>query len=319
MSGTPADPHDTPKSPAPSGRAREVDPSADDDLFGFAADVKSSDSIRSSLASELNQALAEIESPGESIDARAEQPARPAAKISDTSPASLVKAAAACADDLENITVDLKRALTRIDLGDEATPTATPRKKPEPVAETPRPAPAPARFEISSPPPTDTPNSTAPQGAQRVLKVIRPRLPSGLRGLLMAMVAANITFAVVSLWSVSSIKGALTGLGENLVESVEHLRTFVAAPSPHVDAATEAAPSTPVVPEGQRTLALARERLARRDWKRARTLAYDVLAVIDTIDQPARDDVEAQANLLIAESYAREAADAAAQLKGKAP
>jgi hypothetical protein len=318
MSGTPADPDNIPKSPAPPGRAREVDPSADDDLFGFAGDAKSSDSIRSSLASELNQALAEIESPVESLDARAEQPARASAKISDTSPASLVKAAAACADDLENITVDLKRALTRIDLGDEATPAATPRKKPEPVAETPRPAPAPARFEISSPPPASAPSATASHGAQRVLEAIRPRLPSGLRGLLMAMVAANITFAVVSLWSVSSIKGALTGLGQDLVESVEHLRTFVAAP-PHVEAATEAVPPTPVVPEGQRTLALARERLARRDWKRARTLAYDVLAVIDTIGQPARDDVEAQANLLIAESYAKEAADAAAQQKGKAP
>jgi hypothetical protein len=77
------------------------------------------------------------------------------------------------------------------------------------------------------------------------------------------------------------------------------------------------APLSDAKPEGYRTLELARARLDRGEWERARTMLMSQLAVIDGISEPARSDIEARADFMIAESYRLQAASIHAASEGQ--
>ena len=77
------------------------------------------------------------------------------------------------------------------------------------------------------------------------------------------------------------------------------------------------APLSDAKPEGYRTLELARARLDRGEWERARAMLFSQLAVIDGISEPARSDIEARADFMIAESYRLQAAALRAASEGQ--
>jgi hypothetical protein len=87
-----------------------------------------------------------------------------------------------------------------------------------------------------------------------------------------------------------------------------HAAAQLVAPQQPDDGPERRATPSDAKPEGLRTLELARARLDRGEWERARTMLYSQLAVIDGISEPARSDIEARADFLIAESFRLQAA-----------
>lgn len=72
-------------------------------------------------------------------------------------------------------------------------------------------------------------------------------------------------------------------------------------------AARASEPVFGALPEGFRSLDIARDMITRGEHVRARRLLHGLLAVIDRVQQPARAEIEARAAFLIADSFRLEA------------
>lgn len=72
-------------------------------------------------------------------------------------------------------------------------------------------------------------------------------------------------------------------------------------------AARASEPVFGALPEGFRSLDIARDMITRGEHVRARRLLHGLLAVIDRVQQPARAEIEARAAFLIADSFRIEA------------
>jgi len=123
--------------------------------------------------------------------------------------------------------------------------------------------------------------------------------------LLAAVVLVNLVLMFVAWRSVATVKQFVLDVGHDVADTTSELK----AESTHRsrEAAFESQPVFGALPEGYRTLEIAKERMQRGEHARARRMLYGLLSVIDRIDQPARGEVEAQAGFLIADSYRIEA------------
>jgi hypothetical protein len=137
--------------------------------------------------------------------------------------------------------------------------------------------------------------------------VVHQRLSlSPLAGaLLVAVVAANLVLMLFAWRSVSATRQLVFDVASEMRDTTTDLRDESARRSEI--AALESEPVFGALPEGYRTLRIARERLERGEHSRARRMLYGLLAVVDRLEQPARGEVEAQASFLVADSLRLEA------------
>jgi hypothetical protein len=149
--------------------------------------------------------------------------------------------------------------------------------------------------------------SAAPGTPQLVLAPAGNRfsmtpLAAGLFG---ALIAANVALMLFAWNSVSATRDLVLDVAHDVREASADLREESSQRS--AAAAKASQPAFGALPEGYRTLELARERIAQGEHARARRMLYGLLAVIDRIEPPAREELEAQAGFLIADSYRIEA------------
>jgi len=123
--------------------------------------------------------------------------------------------------------------------------------------------------------------------------------------LLGGIVLVNVTLIVVAWTSVQSVKQLVLDVTHDMVDTTSELRAESARRNERTAFETE--PVFGALPEGFRTLEVAKQRMERGEHERARRMLYGLLSVIDRIEQPARGEVEAQAGFLIADSYRIEA------------
>ncbi len=124
-------------------------------------------------------------------------------------------------------------------------------------------------------------------------------------GLFGALIAANVALMLFAWNSVSATRDLVLDVAHDVREASADLREESSQRS--AAAAKASQPAFGALPEGYRTLELARERIAQGEHARARRMLYGLLAVIDRIEPPAREELEAQAGFLIADSYRIEA------------
>lgn len=123
--------------------------------------------------------------------------------------------------------------------------------------------------------------------------------------LLGAIVLANVTLMLVAWGSVQSVKQLVLDVTHDVADTTSELRAESTRRSELV--ALESEPVFGALPEGYRTLEIAKDRLQRGEHARARRMLYGLLSVVDRVEQPARSEVEAQAGFLIADSFRLEA------------
>jgi len=123
--------------------------------------------------------------------------------------------------------------------------------------------------------------------------------------LLAGIVMVNVTLIVVAWTSVQSVKQLVLDVTHDMVDTTSELRAESTRRNERTAFETE--PVFGALPEGFRTLEVAKQRMERGEHERARRMLYGLLSVIDRIEQPARSEVEAQAGFLIADSYRIEA------------
>jgi len=131
-----------------------------------------------------------------------------------------------------------------------------------------------------------------------------------LTAMLAGVVVVNAVLVAVAWHSIGSVKDVILDLGHEVVDTTTSLRGRMR--DEVVAGDMSAAALFGALPEGVRTLELARERIDRGEFARARRTLSSLLAIVDRIEQPARSDVEARAQFLIAESYRAEAVAAEA-------
>jgi hypothetical protein len=124
-----------------------------------------------------------------------------------------------------------------------------------------------------------------------------------LIGLLAVLVAFQLGAMFVSWRSLRAVETVILDLGHEVADSTKSLKESIDGQA----AATDATNVFGALPEGYRTLELAKERIDRGEFGRARRALHGLLAVVDRIEDPARQDVEARASALIAQSYGAEA------------
>lgn len=152
------------------------------------------------------------------------------------------------------------------------------------------------------------PAGAAPTTAQPVAStVVHQKLSmSPLAALLLGgIVLANVTLMLFAWNSVQSVKQLVLDVTHDVADTTSELRAESSRRNERV--AFESEPVFGALPEGYRTLEVARERMQRGEHARARRMLFGLLAVIDRIEPPARSEVEAQAGFLIADSFAMEA------------
>ena len=195
---------------------------------------------------------------------------------------------------------DLDQALSHVEAaaGDVAKAVASAPAKPA------APAPAPAR--VTAPPPMPPVEAPAAPASSHVLHRLQPT--PALIGMLAAVAAINLALVFVAWSSIRSVENTILDLGHEVVDTSRSLRQGALGEV----SAQEATDATifGALPEGYRTLELARQRIDRGEFARARRTLFGLLAIIDRIEPPARGDVEARAQILIADSYRVEAAQA---------
>lgn len=149
-----------------------------------------------------------------------------------------------------------------------------------------------------------TPAPTAPTVAGTV---VHQRLSMSPIAAVMlgAIVLANVTLMLFAWNSVQSVKQLVLDVTHDVADTTSELRAESTRRNERV--ALDSEPVFGALPEGYRTLEVARERIQRGEHARARRMLYGLLAVIDRIEPPARGEVEAQAGFLIADSFAIEA------------
>ncbi len=148
------------------------------------------------------------------------------------------------------------------------------------------------------------PQASAPASAGTV--VHQKLSMSPLAALLLGgIVLVNVTLMLFAWNSVQSVKRLVLDVTHDVADTTSELRAESARRNQRV--ALDSEPVFGALPEGYRTLEVARERIQRGEHARARRMLYGLLAVIDRIEAPARSEVEAQAGFLIADSFAIEA------------
>lgn len=182
-----------------------------------------------------------------------------------------------------------------------ANPSAT-----TPVAAAAQPAPATAAKPAPKPAATATVAANAAAGAPTPT-VIHQRLSMSplAAALLAGIVLVNVTLIVVAWTSVQSVKQLVLDVTHDMVDTTSELRAESTRRNERTAFETE--PVFGALPEGFRTLEVAKQRMERGEHERARRMLFGLLSVIDRIEQPARSEVEAQAGFLIADSYRIEA------------
>ncbi|MBM3986349.1 MAG: hypothetical protein FJ294_00135 [Planctomycetes bacterium] len=120
-----------------------------------------------------------------------------------------------------------------------------------------------------------------------------------------AVLVANVALMAFAWNSVNATRDLVLDVAHDVREASTDLRNESNQRSAAAARASE--PAFGALPEGFRTLELARERVAQGEHIRARRMLHGLLAVIDRVEQPAREEIEARAGFLIADSYRLEA------------
>lgn len=169
------------------------------------------------------------------------------------------------------------------------------------------PAPAPAPIKPVAGPAPVAPTTAATVGPTIQQTVVHQKLSISpvAAALLVGVVLVNVTLMIFAWSSVSAVKQLVLDVGHDVADTTTELKSE--STHRNREAAFESQPVFGALPEGYRTLEIARERMERGEHARARRMLYGLLSVIDRIDQPARSEVEAQAGFLIADSYRIEA------------
>jgi hypothetical protein len=133
--------------------------------------------------------------------------------------------------------------------------------------------------------------------------------------MLAGIVLVNVTLMLFAWNSVQSVKQLVLDVSHDVADTTNELRAE--STRRNRSTALESEPVFGALPEGYRTLEIAKQRMERGEHARARRMLYGLLSVVDRIEQPARAEVEAQASFMIADSYRLEA-DAGGTLEGSA-
>lgn len=133
--------------------------------------------------------------------------------------------------------------------------------------------------------------------------------------MLAAIVLVNVTLMLFAWNSVQSVKQLVLDVSHDVADTTNELRAE--STRRNRSTALESEPVFGALPEGYRTLEIAKQRMERGEHARARRMLYGLLSVVDRVEQPARAEVEAQASFMIADSYRLEA-DASGTLEGSA-
>ena len=120
-----------------------------------------------------------------------------------------------------------------------------------------------------------------------------------------AVLIANVALMAFAWNSVNATRNLVLDVAHDVREASADLRNESNQRTAAAARASE--PAFGALPEGFRTLELARERIAQGEHVRARRMLHGLLAVIDRVEPPAREELEAQAGFLIADSYRLEA------------
>ncbi|MBM3991430.1 MAG: hypothetical protein FJ298_10555 [Planctomycetes bacterium] len=120
-----------------------------------------------------------------------------------------------------------------------------------------------------------------------------------------AVLVANVALMAFAWNSVNATRDLVLDVAHDVREASADLRNESNQRSAAAARASE--PAFGALPEGYRTLELARERVAQGEHVRARRMLHGLLAVIDRVELPAREEIEARAGFLIADSYRLEA------------
>lgn len=202
---------------------------------------------------------------------------------------------------------ELDEALTqveqaKVDVAKSVAPT------PVPSAPAAKPAAAPS---TATPKPVATAPASVPGAASAAAAppamagatVVHQKLTvSPLAGALLGgVVLANVVLMLFAWSSVNATKQMVLDAAHDMRETSSDLRSESAQRSELT--ARNSEPVFGALPEGYRTLEIAKERISRGEFARARRMLFGLLAIIDRIDQPARGEVEAQAGFLIADSF----------------
>ncbi len=125
---------------------------------------------------------------------------------------------------------------------------------------------------------------------------------------LVLVAACNLALVGVAWRSLGTMETAIDKVGARLSDPL--LVTPADGsdePRGEAPATTWRPPEVSTAPEGRQTLELAREDLERGAFGRARRRLYSLLAVLDRVEVSEREDVEARARLLVADSWRLEA------------
>ncbi len=120
-----------------------------------------------------------------------------------------------------------------------------------------------------------------------------------------AVLVANVALMAFAWNSVSATRDLVLDVAHDVREASTDLRNE--SNQRTATAARASEPAFGALPEGFRTLEIARERIAQGEHVRARRMLQGLLSVIDRVEPPAREEIEAQAGFLIADSYRLEA------------
>lgn len=209
----------------------------------------------------------------------------------------------------ESVSEELAAAATAVEAGPAEEPAVAPTPAPAPAA---RPAP---RAQESAPAPTRAhaaPREPAPAAAHApahdaTLVPAPPlaRYSKGLVAIALSVTVLNAGLAFVLLRGRPQVPETRSG-GETEAHAAqldppaarEHA-------SPRVDPLPDPESITPT--HGHPTLDEAREELARGDHAAARRRVYGLLAIVDRLEAPRRNEIEAECQYLIAQSLHLEA------------
>jgi hypothetical protein len=115
----------------------------------------------------------------------------------------------------------------------------------------------------------------------------------------------NITLIAFAWHSVNATRQVVLDVASDVREASSDLRSESERRTEFAARAGE--PVFGALPEGFRTLDIARQMITRGEHVRARRLLHGLLAVVDRVQQPARAELEARAAFLIADSFRIEA------------
>ncbi len=208
---------------------------------------------------------------------------------------------------------ELDAALTKVGVAAAEVASTVAQAKPATAAPAAKPAPLAPAVKATVPTPAAKPAApaavSAPVGGASVVAVAAQRQQISatplVLGLVAALVVTNLTLTIVSWNSSRSVRDELVDFGHDIVDAGAALRSTNAATTPESTAGSGLMFDR--LPEGYRTIELAKQRIERGEFARARRALYGLLAVVDRIAEPARAEIEAQAQFTLADSWRAEA------------